>query len=74
MLARTGSPFWQEESYDREVREQREFERIRFYIESNPVRARLVQEAGQYRWSSADRATWGPPAIEASAPRFASGV
>ena len=41
MLARTGSPFRQEESDGREVRQEREFERIRFYIESNPVRAGL---------------------------------
>ena len=68
MLARTGCPFWQEESYDREVRQDREFERIRFYIESNPVRAGLVQEACQYRWSSAGWATGGSPADEASAP------
>ena len=72
MLAQTGSPFWQEESYDREVRNQKEFERIRFYIESNPVRAGLVQEASQYRWSSAGWATGGSPADEASAPRFAN--
>ncbi len=53
LLARTGNPFWQEQVYEREVREDKEFERIRFYIENNPVRAGLVQEAGQYRWSSA---------------------
>ncbi|MGA7413242.1 MAG: hypothetical protein WBW33_22395 [Bryobacteraceae bacterium] len=28
-------------------------ERIRRYIELNPVKARLVAEPGQYRWSSA---------------------
>lgn len=60
MLARTGCPFWQEESYDRLVRNDRELERIRFYIEHNPVR--LVQEAEQYRWSSAQWATRGSPA------------
>jgi len=53
MLALTGSPFWQEESYDHLVRHQREFERIRGYIEGNPVRAGLVTEASEYRWSSA---------------------
>ena len=71
MLARTGNPFWQEESYDREVRDQKEFERIQFYIENNPVRAGLVHEASQYGWSSAGRATEGSPADEASAPRIA---
>jgi putative transposase len=61
MLALMGCPFWQEESYDHLVRNDREFERIRFYIEHNPVRAGLVKEADQYRWSSARWATWGSP-------------
>ena len=62
MLALTGCSFWQEESYDRLVRDEKEFERIRFYIEHNPVRAGLVKEADQYRWSSARWATRGSPA------------
>lgn len=41
------------ESYDHEVRSEAEMERIRRYIELNPVKARLVAEPGQYRWSSA---------------------
>ena len=56
MLALTGSSFWQEESYDHLVRHEREFEKIRNYIEENPVRAGLVREASQYRWSSAGAA------------------
>ena len=44
-LALTGRPFWQEESYDHMVRNEPEFERIRDYIEENPVRAGLVQDA-----------------------------
>jgi REP element-mobilizing transposase RayT len=52
ILGLTGSPFWQEESYDRLVRDAAEGERIRSYIELNPVRAGLVREAGAYRWSS----------------------
>ncbi len=39
MLALTGASFWQEESYDHLVRHEREFEKIRNYIEENPVRA-----------------------------------
>jgi len=31
-MALTGSPFWQEESYDHLVRNQREFEKIRSYV------------------------------------------
>lgn len=61
ILALTGSSFWQEESYDRLVRNQREFERIRHYIEENPVRAGLVADAAEYPWSSAGSATWGSP-------------
>lgn len=53
MLASTGNPFRQEESYDHCVRNEREFERIRTYIEFNPVRAGLSLQAGDYRWSSA---------------------
>ncbi len=49
ILTRTGSPFWQEESYDRLVRNQREFARIHSYIENNPVRARLVRQPSEYR-------------------------
>jgi len=62
MLALTGNPFWQEESYDHLVRSQSEFEKIRNYIEENPVRAGLVTEACEFRWSSAARATGGSPA------------
>ncbi|MEP6539350.1 MAG: transposase, partial [Bryobacteraceae bacterium] len=57
ILGRTGEPFWQEETFDRNVRNQDEFERIRFYVENNPVRAGLVREAREYRWSSA---AWAP--------------
>ena len=67
MLGLTGKPFWQEESYDHLVRHERELEKIGSYIEENPVRASLVREASEYRWSSAGWATggrprtWGPP-------------
>ena len=54
-LGLTGIPFWQEESYDHTVRDGREFERIRRYIESNPVRAGLARGPDEYRWSSAGR-------------------
>ena len=53
MLGLTGKPFWQEESYDHLVRQEREFGKIWNYIEGNPVRAGLVRDAGEYRWSSA---------------------
>ncbi len=34
-----------------------EFERIQRYIENNPVKAGLVVEAEEFRWSSAYKAT-----------------
>ena len=67
-LALTGTPFWQEESYDHLVRNATEFEKIRHYIENNPVRAGLVREAVEYRWSSASRATGGSPADQGVRP------
>jgi putative transposase len=67
-LALTGRPFWQEESYDHVVRNGQEFERIRGYIEGNPVRAGLVHDASQYRWSSAGWAAGGPLADQGVRP------
>ena len=59
LLGRTGEPFWQKESSDHWVRNRVELERIRNYIENNPVQAGLVRTAGDYRWS---RARTGGPA------------
>jgi putative transposase len=67
MLGRAGKPFWQEESYDHGVRKAGGFERIRRYIESNPVRAGLVLEASEYPWSSAGWGDRGSPADQGSA-------
>lgn len=53
ILGLTGRPFWQDESYDRLVRNTQEFARILSYIEMNPVRAGLAAEPKQYSWSSA---------------------
>jgi putative transposase len=53
LLGRTGAPFWQKESYDHWVRNREEWERIRAYIENNPVKAGLVSSPELYRWSSA---------------------
>jgi len=55
-------PFWQAESYDHlVVRDGPEFERIRGYIEQNPVKAGLAASAEEYLWSSATPAQ-GPAA------------
>jgi putative transposase len=52
ILGRTGQPFWQDESYDRLVRNDTEFEQIDRYIEVNPV-AGLAATPAEYAWSSA---------------------
>ena len=52
-LGRTGQPFWQDESYDRLIRDDLEFESVARYIERNPVDAGIVTEEAQFRWSSA---------------------
>jgi REP element-mobilizing transposase RayT len=67
LLGLTGQSFWQEESYDHLVRDGREFQRIRLYIEKNPVRAGLARQADAYRWCSAG-VTRGSPADPWSAP------
>jgi hypothetical protein len=46
-------PIWQRESYDHWVRDRAELERIKRYIENNPVKAGLVARASDYAWSSA---------------------
>jgi REP element-mobilizing transposase RayT len=56
VLGIVGRPFWQDESYDHLVRNNKEFERILNYIEWNPVKAGLVECVGQFQWSSAFRA------------------
>jgi putative transposase len=53
ILHLTGQPFWQDESYDRLVRNQTEFERIVHYIEMNPVNAGLAAAPEEFCWSSA---------------------
>ena len=50
---------FREVHYDHLVRHLPEFEKIRNYIDGNPVRAGLVVEASDYRWSSAGWATGG---------------
>lgn len=54
-LGRIGKPFWQNESFDHWIRNPAEFERVRGYVERNPVKARLVARVEDWRWSSAFR-------------------
>jgi hypothetical protein len=51
-LGLTGRAFWQDESYDRVVRDSDEFKRIERYILMNPVKAGIVAAAEEFRWSS----------------------
>ena len=53
-LGRAGKPVWQDESFDHWIRNPGEFERIRRYIESNPVTAGLAARPELWPWSSAD--------------------
>jgi REP element-mobilizing transposase RayT len=53
VLGRHG-PFWQDESYDRLVRDVREFRNVLWYIIQNPVRAGLVKEWRQWPWTICD--------------------
>jgi REP element-mobilizing transposase RayT len=52
-LGTAGQPFWQAESYDHWARNQNEANRIKAYIENNPVKAGLAAHAKDFRWSSA---------------------
>lgn len=47
----TSGPFWQDESYDHLVRDGG-LERVRRYIELNPVKAGLVVNPEDFPWSS----------------------
>ena len=44
-MARTGQPFWQNESYDHWVRVRDELDKIVGYVEENPVAAGLIEGA-----------------------------
>jgi putative DNA methylase len=54
-LGHVGRHFWEDESYDHWVRDERELERIRHYIERNPVSAGLVKSPDDWPWSSASK-------------------
>ena len=53
MLGRTGQPFWQDESFDHWIRHPQQFEKVKSYIERNPVSAGLVRSPEQWPYSSA---------------------
>jgi len=53
ILGRTGTPFWQDESFDHWVRTAEELQYLIEYVENNPVKAGLVEAKERWRWSSA---------------------
>ncbi len=50
ILGREGK-FWQDESYDHVVQDEKEYERIIWYILSNPVKAGLADSWEKWEWS-----------------------
>ena len=48
VLSRSG-PFWQRDWFDRWIRSEAELERTIAYIKNNPVKARIVSKAEEYR-------------------------
>ena len=71
LRALTGMRFWQDESFDRLVRDEREFVKIRDYIEGNPVRTGLLKDSADYRWTS--RLTRGSSPLFEECPEFGVG-
>lgn len=52
ILGREGT-FWQDDYFDRFIRDEDHLRRVVHYIESNPVKARLVACAAEWPWGSA---------------------
>lgn len=50
ILQRHGT-FWRDESYDHFIRNEAELERIVKYVLYNPVKANLVKEQADWKWS-----------------------
>lgn len=47
-------PIWHRSFHDRWIRDVEQFWQAKSYIEQNPVKAKLVEAAQQYAWSSAN--------------------
>jgi REP element-mobilizing transposase RayT len=57
ILKRTRQTFWQSESFDHFIRDEKERARLVTYVENNPVKAGFCKRAEDWKWSSAhDRA------------------
>jgi REP element-mobilizing transposase RayT len=53
ILGRTGTPFWQVESFDHCIRDEEDLQRCCQYTIMNPVTAGLCTRPEEWRWSSA---------------------
>jgi REP element-mobilizing transposase RayT len=62
ILGRRGK-FWQEEYFDRYIRDQQHFERAVEYIEGNPAKAGLCEIKQQWPFGSATLRAGGTPAL-----------
>ncbi len=56
ILQRTGTTFWQEESFDHLIRDDEDMHRCCHYTTMNPVAARLCASPEEWKWSSVFRA------------------
>ncbi|MEO5804610.1 MAG: transposase [Verrucomicrobiota bacterium] len=56
ILKRTGSPFWQTESFDHLIRDDEDMHRCCHYTIMNPVNAGFCERPEEWKWSSAFRA------------------
>ncbi len=63
LLKRKGA-FWEAESYDHEVRNETEYHRIVEYVLNNPVKAGLVEDRREWRWSWKCEGTTGCQPVE----------
>jgi hypothetical protein len=50
ILGHSGA-FWQHENYDRFIRDEAELERTIKYVLYNPVKAKLVKEQKDWKWT-----------------------
>jgi REP element-mobilizing transposase RayT len=53
ILQRRGDEFWQRESYDHLVRDEKDFQRVCNYTVNNPVKAGLCKEPQDWKYGSA---------------------
>lgn len=66
LLNRSGR-LWMPEYFDRFIRDNEHFNNVVDYIHNNPVKAGLVKEATEYKWSSAGYANFFPLCLKQDA-------